>query len=112
MVPALLFKAATTAIDNLGFSSETIVEKAGLRQWQYGENHTSVPGDHFYRLVGESAKILAADQFGYLISKDTPITTLDGFGARIAQTLTVYDAIKTFNILYSQMSSIDRCWSV
>ena len=112
MVPALLFKAATTALDNLGFSSETIVEKEGLRHWQYGESHVRVPGDHFYRLVGESAVILGADQFGYLIAKYTPITALDAFGARIAQTLTVYDAIKTFNILYSQMSSIDRFWDV
>jgi hypothetical protein len=112
MVPALLFKAATTALDNLGFSSETIVEKTGLRHWQYGESHVRVPGDHFYRLVGESAVILGADQFGYLIPKYTPITTLDAFGARIAQTLTVYDAIKTFNILYTQMSSIDRFWGV
>ena len=108
MVPALLFKAATTALDNLGFSSETVVEKAGLRHWQYGESHVRVPGDHFYRLAGESAVVLAAGQFGYLIPKYTPITTLGAFGTRIAQTLTVYDAIKTFNILYSQMSSIDR----
>jgi AraC-like DNA-binding protein len=112
MAPALLFKAATTAMDNLGFSSETIVEKAGLPNWQYDESQVWVPGDHFYRLVGESAVILGADQFGYLIPKYTPITTLGAFGARIAQTLTVYDAIKTFNILYAQISSIDRFWGV
>jgi AraC-like DNA-binding protein len=99
-------------MDNLGVTSETIVEKVGLPHWQHGESHTWVPGDHFYRLVGESARILGADEFGYLIAKYAPITSLDAFGARMGQTLTVYDAIRTFNILYAQMSSIDRFWGV
>ena len=112
VVPALLFKAATNVMNNLGFTSETIVEKVGLPHWQYGESHTLVPGDHFYRLLGESARILGVDRFGYLVPIYTPISALDAFGVKIGQTLTVYDAIRTFNIRYTQMSSIDRFWSV
>jgi AraC-like DNA-binding protein len=47
-----------------------------------------------------------------LIASYTPITALDDFGQQIGQSLTVYEAVKTFNRLYAQMSSIDRFWSV
>jgi AraC-like DNA-binding protein len=112
MVPVLLFKAATTALDNLGISSERFVEKAGVPLWQYSDSETLVPGSHFYRLVGEAAVTLGADEFGYLIARHTPISALDEFGQRTGQSLTVYDGVKTFNRLYAQMSTIDRFWSV
>jgi hypothetical protein len=51
---------------------------------------------------------LGADEFGYLIARHTPIAALDEFGQRMGQSLTVCDAIKTFNRLYAQMSTIDR----
>ena len=112
MVPALLFKAATTALDHLGISSERFVEKAGVPLWQYSDSQTLVPGSHFYRLVGQAAVTLGADEFGYLIARHSPVAALDEFGQRMGQSLTVYDAIKTFNRLYAQMSSIDLFWSV
>jgi AraC-like DNA-binding protein len=112
MVPALLFKAATTVLDNLGFSSERIVEKTGVPLWQYCDSQTMVPGNHFYRLVGQAAVTLGTDEFGYLIPRHTPIDDLDEFGQRTSQSLTVYDAVKTFSRLYAQMSSIDRFWGV
>jgi AraC-like DNA-binding protein len=112
MVPALLFKAATTALDKLGFSSESVVEKAGVPLWQYHESHTLVPGDHFYTLVGQAAGILGAEEFGYLIPRHTSITALDSFGRHISQSVTVYEAVKVMSRQYSQISSIDRFWTV
>ena len=55
---------------------------------------------------------LGTDEFGYLIARHTPIAALNEFGQRTGQSLTVYDAVKTFNRLYAQMSSIDRFWTV
>jgi AraC-like DNA-binding protein len=112
VVPALLFKAATTAVEKIGSSSERVVEKLNVPLWQYHESHSMVPGSHFYTLVGQAAGILGAEEFGYLIASYTPITALDDFGQQIGQSLTVYEAVKTFNRLYAQMSSIDRFWSV
>jgi AraC-like DNA-binding protein len=80
--------------------------------WQYHESHSMVPGSHFYTLVGRVAGILGAEEFGYLIASYTPITALDDFSQQLGQSLTVYEAVKTFNRLYAQMSSIDRFWSV
>jgi len=112
LTPALLFKAATTAVDNLGFSSERVVEKLNLPLWQHYESHSKVPGSHFYTLVGQAARTLGAEEFGYLIASYTPITALGDFSQQLGQSLTVYEAVKTFNRLYAQMSSIDRFWSV
>jgi hypothetical protein len=112
VVPALLFKAATTAVENMGFSPERVVEKSNVPLWQNHESHISVPGSHFYTLVGQAARILGAEDFGYLITRYTPITALDDFSQQLGQSLTVYEAVKTFNRLYAQMSSIDRFWSV
>jgi AraC-like DNA-binding protein len=112
LTPALLFKAATTAVENMGLSSERVVEKSNLPLWQYHESHAKVPGSHFYTLVGQAAGTLGAEEFGYLIASYTPITALDDFSQQLGQSLTVYEAVKTFNRLYAQMSSIDRFWSV
>ena len=112
LVPALLFKAATSAVDSLNVSSQRFVEKTGIPPWQHCEYQTLVPGDQFYRLVGQAAVTLGADNFGYLIARHTPVDALNEFGQRMGQSLTVYDAVKTFNRLYTQMSSIDRFWSV
>ena len=112
LVPALLFKAATSALENLGFSSERVVEKAGVPLWQYHESHALVPGSHFYSLVGQAAESLGVEDFGYLIAKHTSITALESFGQQIGQSLTVYEAVKKMGRLYAQMSSIDRFWSV
>ena len=112
LTPALLFKAAATALDNLGLSSERVIEKLNLPLWQHYESHSKVPGSHFYTLVGQAAETLGAEEFGYLVASYTPITALDDFGQQIGQSLTVYEAVKTFNRLYAQMSSIDRFWSV
>jgi len=112
VVPALLFKAATTAVENMGSSPERVVEKLNVPLWQYHESHSKVPGSHFYTLVGQAARILGAEEFGYLVASYTPITALEKFGQQIGQSLTVYEAVKTFNRLYTQMSSIDRFWSV
>ena len=112
MVPALLFKAATSAVDSLNVSSQRFVEKAGIHPWQHCESQTLVPDDHFYRLVGQAAVALGADNFGYLVARHTPIAALDEFGQRTGQSLTVYDAVQTFNRLYRQMSSIDCFYSL
>ena len=112
LTPALLFKAAATALDNLGLSSERVIEKLNLPLWQHYESHSKVPGSHFYTLVGQAAETLGAEEFGYLVASYTPITALDDFSQQIGQSLTVYEAVKTFNRLYAQMSSIDRFWSV
>jgi AraC-like DNA-binding protein len=112
LTPALLFKAATTAVENMGLSSERVVEKSNLPLWQYHESHAKVPGSHFYTLVGQAAGTLGAEEFGYLIASYTPITALGDFSQQLGQSLTVYEAVKTFNRLYAQMSSIDRFWSV
>ena len=95
MIPALLFKAATSAVDSLNVSSQRFVEKSGFPPWQYCEYQTLVPGDQFYRLVGQAAVTLGADNFGYLIARHTPVDALDEFGQRMGQSLTVYDAVKT-----------------
>jgi AraC-like DNA-binding protein len=55
---------------------------------------------------------LGADNFGYLVARHTPIGALDEFGQRTGQSLTVYDAVQTFNRLYRQMSSIDCFYSL
>ncbi len=112
LTPALLFKAAVTALDNLGLSSERVIEKLNLPLWQHNESHSKVPGSHFYTLVGQAARTLGAEEFGYLIASYTPITALGDFSQQLGQSLTVYEAVKTFNRLYAQMSSIDRFWSV
>ena len=112
VVPALLFKAATTALANLGFSPEGVVEKAGAPPWHHCEAHTRVPGGHFYTLLGRATGILGVEEFGYLIPKYTPITALDSFGQQISESATVYEAVKTFNSLYAQMSNIDLFGSV
>ena len=106
LTPALLFKAATAAVDNLGLSSERVIEKLSLPLWQHHEFHSKVPGSHFYTLVGQAAEILGAEDFGYLVASYTPITALDDFSQQIGQSLTVYEAVETFNRLYAQMSSI------
>jgi len=112
VVPALLFKAATTAVENMGSSPERVVKKLNVPLWQYHESNSMVPGSHFYTLVGQAARILGAEEFGYLVASYTPITALDDFGQQLGQSLTVYEAVKTFNRLYAQMSSIDCFWSV
>jgi AraC-like DNA-binding protein len=112
VVPALLFKAATTAVDNMGSSSQRVVEKLNVPLWQYHESHSKVPGSHFYTLVGQAARILGAEEFGYLVASYTPITALDDFSQQLGKSLTVYEAVKTFNRLYAQMSSIDYFGSV
>ena len=112
MVPALLFKAVTSALDNLGFSSERVVEKAGLPLWQYHESHALVPGSHFYSLIGQAAEGLGVEELGYLVASHTPIIALESFGQQIGQSLTIYEAVRTMCRLYAQMSSIDRFWSV
>ena len=112
LTPALLFKAVTTAVDSTGFSSERVVEKSNVPLWQYHESHTSIPGCHLYTLVSQAAGILGAEEFGSLITRYTPITALEDFSQQLGQSLTVYEAVKTFNRLYAQMSSIDRFWSV
>ena len=112
MVPALLFKAATSAVDSLNVSSQRFVEKTGIPLWQHCESQTLVPGSHFYRLLGQAAAALGADNFGYLVARHTPIDALDEFGRRTGQSLTVYDAVQTFNKLYRQMSSIDCFYSL
>ena len=112
LTPALLFKAATTAVENMGSSPERVVEKSNVPLWQHHESHSKVPGSHFYTLVGQAAGILGAEDFGYLIASYTPITALDDFSQQLDQSLTVYEAVKTFNRLYAQMSNIDRFWSV
>ena len=112
MVPALLFKAVTSALDNLGFSSERVVEKAGLPLWQYHESHALVPGSHFYSLIGQAAEGLGVEELGYLVASHTPIIALESFGQQIDQSLTIYEAVRTMCRLYAQMSSIDRFWSV
>ena len=112
LTPALLFKAAATAVDNLGLSSERVIEKLDLPLWQHCESHKSIPGCQFYTLVGQAAGILGAEEFGYLIASYTPITALEDFSQQLGQSLTLYEAVKTFNRLYAQMSSIDRFWSV
>lgn len=111
-VPALLFKAATTALNSIGVSPDRIVEKLRIPRWHHREPQTPVPGDHFYRLVGQSAVIMGTDRIGYDVAKYTPVSALDDFGAEIARSLTVYQAIETFNTLYGRMSSIDRFWTV
>jgi AraC-like DNA-binding protein len=112
MVPALLFKAATSAVDSLNVSSQRLVEKAGIPPWHFCDSQTLVPGRHFYRLVGQAAVALGADNFGYLVARHTSIDALDEFGQRTAQSLTVNDAVQTFNRLYRHMSSIDCFYSL
>ena len=68
LTPALLFKAAATALDNLGLSSERVIEKLNLPLWQHYESHSKVPGSHFYTLVGQAAETLGAEEFGYLVA--------------------------------------------
>ena len=99
-------------LDNLGYSSDRIVAKAGVPDWHHQESHLPIPGCHFYTLVGRATEILGAEQFGYLIARYTPIAALGDFGQQIAQSMTVYDAIKRTNTLYPQMSTIDQFLSV
>lgn len=80
--------------------------------WQYHESHTLIPGSHFYNFVGQAARSRGAEDFGYMVASCTPVTTLEGFGKQLCQSVTVYEAVKTFNRLYAQMSSIDRFYSV
>ena len=112
LVPSLLFKAATTALENMGSSPDRVVKKLNIPLWHNLESHSMVPGSHFYTLVGQAARILGAEEFGYLIASYTPITALDDFSQQLGKSLTVYEAVKTFNIRYEQMSSIDRFWSI
>ena len=53
-----VFGAATTMLDKLGFSSERIVERAGLPQYQHLEPHLKIPGIHLYRLHGLAARAI------------------------------------------------------
>jgi hypothetical protein len=63
VVPALLFKAATAVLDNLGYSSDRVVKQAGVPDWHHQESHIPIPGCHLYTLVGRAADLLGAEEF-------------------------------------------------
>ena len=104
-VPAMLFSTTTTALDNLGVSSERVVEKAGLPLWQYLEPQAKVPGIHFFQLLGHCARTYGEETFGLRIAQDTPMTSLGLVGRRLSQCLTVHDAIKTIARLVPQLQN-------
>ena len=104
-VPAILFSTITTALDNLGLSSERVVEKAGLPLWQYHEPGARVPGTHFFHLLGRCARTFGEETFGLRIARETPMTSLGFVGRRLGQCLTVREAIKTVTELVPQFQN-------
>ena len=108
LAPAVLFSSVTTALDNLGLSSERIVEQAGLPQWQFLEPRSKIPGPHLYRLLGHTARALGEEGFGLMVPDHVPLRSVGSFGKMIFRSLTVYDAINMLNRLYKRISSVAR----
>lgn len=111
-VPAILFSAVTTALDNLGITSERVVGKAGLPMWQFHEPQARVPGAHFYRLFGHSARAAGDEKFGLLVPVYSPLSSMGSLGRRISRAVTVYDAIKSLAELVHRFSSNSKFWIV
>jgi AraC-like DNA-binding protein len=106
-----VFGAATTMLDKLGFSSERIVERAGLPQYQHLEPHLKIPGIHLYRLHGLAARAIGEEAFGTMIPGGTPITRVGSLGKAVTGSPTVYTAVNELSRLYSQSSSVARFWT-
>jgi len=111
VAPVAIFSSATTMLDKLGFSSERIVERAGLPQYQYLEPHLKIPGNHLYLIHGFAARALGEEAFGAMIPGRMPITRLGSLGKAVAGSLTVHTAVNEISRLYSQSSSVARFWT-
>ncbi|MDH4004928.1 MAG: AraC family transcriptional regulator [Gammaproteobacteria bacterium] len=108
MAPAAVFSSATTTLDKLGFSSERIVERAGLPQYQFLEPHHKIPGMHLYRLYADAARALGEEALGAMVPTALPITHVGRFGKAITESPTVHSAIDTMNRLYAMASNVHR----
>jgi AraC-like DNA-binding protein len=107
VAPVALFSVATTVLDELGFSSERIVERAGLPQYQYLSPQAKLPGAHLYRLLGHVGRAIGAQNL-LKVPDLVPFTSMPGFGRMISNTPSVYSAIKSCNRLYGRASSVAR----
>jgi AraC-like DNA-binding protein len=106
VAPAAVFSSATTTLDKLGFSSERIVERAGLPQYQFLEPHHKIPGIHLYRLYADAARGLGEEALGAMVPTALPITRVGKFGKAITESPTVHSAIDTMNRLYAMASNV------
>ena len=112
VVPAVVFQAATTTLDDLGFSSEKLIERAGLPQYQFLEPKAKIPGIHLYRLYGRAARVLGESGYGSLVPDHVPITAMSALGRAVQSAPTVYSAIDKLFRLYNRASSVARFWTV
>jgi AraC-like DNA-binding protein len=96
----------------MGFSSERIVERTGLPQWQFLESQSLIPGHHLYRLMAHAARAVGEESFGLLVHDYAPVSTLGSLGEVTAQALTVYDAINRLNRAYNRFGSTGRFFVV
>lgn len=104
----MLFRTVTTALDNLGVSSERVVEKAGLPMWQFHEPQAMVPGSHFYHLLGHGARAVGDEKFGQLVAECTPLRSMGSLGNAVSRSLTLYEAIKSLAELAQRFTSTAR----
>jgi len=112
VVPAVVFQAATATLDDLGFSSEKVVERAGLPQYQFLEPQAKIPGVHLYRLYGRAARVIGEGGYGSFVPGHMPITEMSALGQAVQSAPTVYRAIDHLFRLYNSASSIARFWTV
>jgi hypothetical protein len=106
VAPVAIFSSATTMLDRLGFSSERIVERAGLPQYQYLEPHLKIPGIHLYQIHGLAARALGEEAFGAMIPGGMPITRVGSLGKAVTGSPTVHTTVNEISRLYSQSSSV------
>lgn len=110
--PVVLFRGITTALENHGFSSERIVEQAGLPQSQFLPDSEFTPASHVYRLAEQAARAVGDERFGLVIADENPVDSVGKIGKAISRSLCVFDAVKTMNRLYGRFSSSARFWIV
>ena len=105
LTSAALFRAATTALDETGVSSERVVERAGLPPYQHLESQSKIPGIHLYRFMDHAARALGEESFGAMAPGYAPLSSMGSIGKAISQSMTVYDAINTLNRAYNRFGT-------
>ena len=112
MVPVSLFRAVTSLVDKLNLSSERLIEKVGLPQWQELDPKQLVPGIHYHRLYDAAARAFGSELFGVMAPKYLPIRSYGIVGQTIGQAMTGYEAIHIASACMNRVTNISSFWTV
>jgi AraC-like DNA-binding protein len=97
-------------LDHLGSPTQKWLEEFKLRPFSLEDPETLIPRHLVFTFIEKAARQEGIENLGFLAGQQISIPNLGNFGRLICGSLTLYDALKTIQVISPLHNSGERLW--